>query len=1161
MTSVWNGNSNENERLVSHRLFDKLKPFCIQLSQEVLQPQINESKITSLLTSIVNEMEFESKVATNTEIHFKILPNVADYIFFPISNLLKQSNLNDAITQKILILIGLLIQHCWSYNVNYTLFDQLFSLVLFLSGASNSGSASEIIKEKSIQFQSSTIFVLSQLINSLSKLYFEEKNNRLHFLSSTITLSLDVITSTSSNDQESITLLSQTFELIRSSLLRLNEDQVSIILPGIVSSLAKFTSSNSNINYQLLIQILRLLTYIVTSSFSDDALGSELIVPEIHSLTEIDVVWDDDERTLDGSPQSSDEIRITERDHRNIAWLRATSKQLKITLVTIFKSVLLNSRNRQRWQTRSDLYDTVVNFNTSVLKNCFIALYNEIPPLTLDICSILLYSSSYDEQLDFKIWQLASLVDDAINDNETKSKAYFELVRKKLSSLINNKLSVIVFSTDEDKISMNLIALKFHFAVLMELSRKLDRQFQELNILKHDCLKLLIELTIDHAKISNSSRSLKSSKNSLQITTGNENSNTMDNIELPSYINAKSVKAQHGDNNRQRDFNTHNILTLSRQWSKGPPLTTERIAVGIGSTYLEGKLKNLISFISELKSNQTGTDLEEIESLLDDFDEDTISKGVSLWFATNLAKNGLSKSMSLDVSEFLNIEEPMEVDSEENEVSFLLLVKSLELLNNLNVSELSNIENGQLANQISIISSLETISTVAGTISIDEFRSNVLMDHLLSILQALTFTDKPNIQLQAQKTIQDIVDIYYKGSIQAMIMDNSDYLVDAISLQMSVASNLTPTLPGILMVIVRIAGIQLLETNQLTDILSDMFVILDSYHGYNKLVESFFVVFEALVDQIQNLYLKLSNVLKVENKIENVSQFKPWGMTNKAQLLELLSDKKTIDPMEEYDSNKEYFKRPADKPFSEIGNDSDDEEDNEGTEIQEEEEKWTSPIPKEIYIVLKRIFNYGFVLISQPSFTLKSQIMKTLRLLLPLLCTNYKLLLPMIVSNWPILTTLISGVDSLSTTSRENNSFSREKINLTIESLEFVIEIIQQDFLQGEYFFSRKFQDTWNFVSNHSDLVKNESQTVSEVVSKEIAISEKAIYTLRMSPKLREKLVEFLLTGAQVYEKSIPDVIRYSIIKLCYKLQIPPRFPISRDTLCILEVLKTNVVH
>ena len=63
---------------------------------------------------------------------------------------------------------------------------------------------------------------------------------------------------------------------------------------------------------------------------------------------------------------------------------------------------------------------------------------------------------------------------------------------------------------------------------------------------------------------------------------------------------------------------------------------------------------------------------------------------------------------------------------------------------------------------------------------------------------------------------------------------------------------------------------------------------------------------------------------------------------------------------------------------------------------------------------------------------------------------------------------------------------------------------------------------------------------------KQLVVSEKAIYTFRNYPLLKTSLVTFLITGVQNYEKMIPDIHRFEIIKLCYELQIPQSIPLSR---------------
>ncbi|CCG22709.1 Tti1 protein [Candida orthopsilosis Co 90-125] len=1139
-----------DKRVFSQLIFQKVKPFCIQLTQEALTSSFNEAKVVSLLTSIEEELKLVDS-DNQVQLDFLLLPNVADYIFFPISNLLKKPELSDAIVQHILSIIGYLVEHCWKFNVNYSLFDQLFPLVLFLiEGDSRRKSGG--VGAKPLQFKRSSVYALNEIVYSLQMSYFQETVKRLHFSSRSISLALEILNSTKASDQETVGLLVDSCRLVQSLLSKLDSDKKSTILPGVVSGITNFVTSNSSLNYRLFIQILRLLSSIICTSFNDKDLHAELKLEAVANISDLQTVWDDDERTLDGSEKS--DISIQEHGHRTMSWLMATSKQLKITLVILFRSLLLSSRNKDRLRTRTELADEVLDFVTSVMGTCFVSLYAEFVPLALDICAILVFASSWENGDSYtKIWEICTRIMEVIDTDDSKCNAYYEVVRGKLSSLIDNKLSFIVFSADEDKVSLNLNAIELHFAMLSQLSWKNGDGSNDVQSLRKRCLRLLSEMAVDHVRLENSQ---KPNAPAFSLSVDDGLSNQLDNIELPGHINARNVKKVSKPSSTSRISYTHQLQLISSQWSQNTLSPENDLTIGLGSKVLESNLYSIVSFLSKLKYKGGGKlELSDLEDILEDSgNSSALEKGVVLWFASHFAKNGLQKSHDFDPTEFMNFESSdliMDDTSNANEATYLLLVRAEGILDDFydKSGEFTNMEE-----EVAYISAIDAIGCVVGTIPLTSFRSDVLMDYLLCLFQALTLTDKPRIQSKAQKTLKSIVDCYYEGSATGMIMDNVDYLIDAISLQMTVASNLTPSLPGILIILIRITGVQLLESNQLFDIFSDIFVILDSYHGYNQLVEGFFVVFEVLVEQIKQRFLE--NGTTIEDCNTNESQFKPWGMACQEQLIHFLSDKSYVDPLGGFDSEKEYFQRTEDKPFDEMGDDSDDEVDEDDSKASEEE-PWISPIPKPVYEVLKRIFTYGFTLISQPSYTLKAQIIKTLRLIFPLLCTNYKLLLPMMASNWSVLITLITASNSLSTAESVRTTLSREQINITIESLKFVTEILHRDRDQQEYFFSRKFQETWSFISNHSELL---SKPLKQEHSTEVVVAEKAIATFKSFPILKESLVEFLIAGAQNYEKTIPDLTRFELIRLCYILEIPRSLELTRDTQCVLEVLKTRPI-
>ena len=1239
---------NDYASKISQRLFELVKPFCTELSQQTSlnQTSFNESRVLSLLVSIetawrqFNEEMEKGNVVNNVE-SLAIAPKLADYIFFPISSLLKQPLLSDSLVQHILAIIDLLIQYCWKFDANYALMDQLLPLVLFLSGAIANKQTSNI-GGKSLQFKLVAINTLSGLANILGQSYFEASGKRLHFLSDSLSLSLDVITSTKAADLESIEVLNLALDLILLLLKRLSPEQVSMILPGLTSSIAKFVSLNSSNSFKVMVKILHILGMVITQSFNDTQLNAQLEVESEdgeneESLLNMEVNWDDDISTIDASSLLANEergIHITEKDQRTMSWLKATSKQLRMSLIVVFKTMLLNPTSRSRLNSKPELSELVITFIANILQSSFVSLFLEVTPLMLDLCVVLLHASLYEfEECNEKIWQVVENIrlsfdngnhnnnnnnsnsnnSDHNHNTNAKTRALRELVKSKLDDLLDNKLSQLVFSTDEDKIAMTVMAIKFYFPLFLELSRR-DRQLlDEVVSLKKQCLRVLLQNTVEHVKYETTKR--PKSNFQLNISAGhiqNKELNLLDSIELPGYINARNVKVQDQKVSKPKDLvSSHDLQLLARQWetraSTDLDVRSDESYIDIKSPYLETCLKLLIKFLSELKDGSEVLDI--LEQVFEDSDlsftssfsldsQSSLSQGIALWFAGLYATNSFSKNSYFDTSEFLNFGDAMDTDTEddantteeENESAYLMLMKAKEVLDEHALHQSNPFSSSSSSLSMSMassfelahVSALEAIRLAAGCLLQDQYRTDVLMQYLLAILQCLTLVDYPRIQGQAHKTLQTILNIYYSGSMVEMIIDNLDYLIDSISMQMSVASNLTPALPGILMIIIKIAGVQLLQSNQLTDVLSDMFVLLDSYHTYNKLAETFFFVFETLVDQIKQCYIP--ETLHIEDQYFNNSktQFNPWGMTTKEEMIAFI-EKTEIDPYGIYESEKEYFTRPGDKPFSEMRNDSDDEEEEEEEEgddgntnetegnthdhdSQEAKEKdvWISPIPKESYEVLKRIFKYGFTLLTQPLFSLKFQIVKTLRLIYPLLCTDYKLVLPIVTAHWPVLTSLVTGATSLSIFSllldENDKKFPKEKVYVTVESLKFATEIINYDLSYKEYFFSRKYEETLEFILKHSHLANLKARSSNNnnhgsVDNKTLVVSEKAIYMFRMYPQLKEALIEFLLTGVQCYGKTISDLTRLEVIQLCFKLGIPQTFKLSRDTSCVLEVV------
>lgn len=1161
MSTSLDSSMSRNIEELSQLLFVKIKPLCVQLSQEVAGPTLNVNRIASLVAAVQNCLQMHLKDNQDECKIYRISESIADYIFFPFSSLLRQPQLDDSIIHHFLSVLGFLMEYAWSFNVKYQLIDQLFPLIIFLSARDMKTSPSQISK-KSLEFKDSVCYALSVITKLVDQDYFQalDQDKRLIFLSNTVSILLDTITATTPDSQESIKVIIQSLKTVSRLANNLSPNRQSQILPGIVSSVTNFVIKNPNLNHRIIICILSLLSSLISNSFNDKELNSKLDLFEPTDLTDVATQWNET-----GDVNHDDfniSISTTESEHRTLSWTKATSKQLKLALVLMFKTMLLDSRNRQRWRTKTSLYDSVVGFIRNIVQSSFITLFLDFAPLTIDVLAILTFVSSYDDDKENIAKQHLlsdSIFASVLSEDYTLESTFYLLVQSKLSDLVSNKLPSLMLSTDEDKISMNIIAIQFHFILLTDLTRRKPSAVQVAHSLRMECISQLHRHLIEGYEMEHVKRPVASFRLDKPSLETESQTVTLDSIELPGYINTRNIVKQQMSTNKKAKPYLHNLQLIASQWNEADVRTYDKMAImGISSHFIETKVKLLIVFLSSLKidtENDTLHDLEDVIEIKSSQDE-LLNEGMSLWMASNYLR-GCSKVIEtddgFDPDEFLILEDEHKtsIDHDNNlEQSYLILAKAEDLISTLSEKSQDQLKHSSI---VAFTAALDAVDAVVGTIDKDSFQEDFLMDYLLTLFQALTYNDFPQIQLQARVTLSSVLTTYYDNSMKSLIMDNLDYLINSISLQMSVAGSLTPMLPGILLIIVKICGIQLLESNQLNDILTEMFVILDAYHGYNTIVESFFIVFESLIEQVRGRY---DSTPEIEHGGSvNRSPFKPWGITNAEQLLNLISSAdRSVDPFDGYDSNTEYFKRPGDVPFSDTPSDSDDED--ESANEEEPETPWPSLLPKKIYFILQQIFNYGFILLSQPSYSLKSQIIKTLRQIFPLLCTNFKLVLPLITNNWPLITTLICGTETLSTINIMTGRATTEDTSLIVQSLEFATEILTQDSTHEEFFFGRKFQETWDFLANHSRLVPKELSHPKSSQEKLVTLSSRSLSSLRINIKLRTSLVKFLITGLQNYERIIPVIIRHRIVELCYHLQIPEDVVLTRDTKGILEILR-----
>lgn len=1155
-------------RQLSLSLFTDIKPTCVELSELALRENPSKSDDASLVFKL---RELISKITKHHRDHgpdnYVLSTKMADYIFFPISSILKRPNLSPDVTRCILDIISALTEYSWSHNLDVNLLDLLCPLVIYLCGGSSiqNKKASDIV-DKDLQLRLAAAKCLLSLIKSFPRNYFTEPSSgpkRLSILGDTTTILLDILGTLDSTSEESVVTILKTLLWLYST--RVNAEQTSLVFPGVISKVINFSSTTKNLHSSTLITVLSVLGTFISKVFGDSglrvSLTEESSTLDLHSLKQL-LEAPSNTGFRDHLPIQTS-LESAQVDHRNQAWLNATSKQLKLSILTFMKTLLFSPSSKNRIANNQKLRDEIFEFVGQIVRTCFKSLFNEVVMSSFDILSAVIYICAADQEdsVGEELFDRANFIFVVLSRLDAEL-LYLRLLIK-TDDLIANQLKSILLSANEEKIGLYSTAVKLHLFVLQALQSNLSKNPDQLSRIKGRLLQTLKEESVQNIWAGDSSAKKANKNELLDMLSGegpkHEPTNTVDGVELPPHINAKKLgKVKKEEQTLAPVSNTMALKNVSVEMDDVEVQGGEtQIFASVYSSSAEKHILGLLKFIGSL----TSSSLEElIEQLINNAPEDlsdpteiTLEKTVSLWMSNALYSTTESKDSQddeFDMDEFLDLDEESEKTTiSDEEVSYLLLEKAQEqifeakraIFDNLNDTNIRKHRIYEMAYSVA----LESIGLLACRLTKEDFQSDVLMEYLHPLLEALTFPADSQAHIQAKRSLWSIVQNYYDGSLEKLIVDNADYLVDSLSLSLSVASTLTPSLPGILLVVLKISGVKLLQANQLQDVLSEMFIVIDSYHGYSALVESFFHVFEEIVKKTKQIYKKeLSDDTKL-NETYSVSTYKPCGLKSRSQMLQLIDDSyKQIDPFADYDPEKEYFKRKPGVPFKEQEVDSDDEDEmEEDSKPEEEKEKWTSPIPHNLYKSIQQIFTYGLQLLSHPSVKVRIQVLRVLREAYVLMSTSYKTLMPLLAQYWPLLLVLTTGSRTMSENTTEETTHTQQQ--LMGPALEFVIEIFRED-IKHESFMASRFLDMWEFMKKKSPLV-----TDSTLISRDTAVVRSGY-----PPQLLALCSKMLIIGMNNYGRRVPDLVAHDMVRLCLQLGIDEKQDLSIDVKNHIWVLR-----
>lgn len=1033
--------------------FEALRPLCIDLSRLAFQPKesFNPHSI-ELLEALKN---VESKLASYDTERFS--PKLADYIFLPISSLLKQVSLGESQTEYLLLIISHLMRLCWATNGTFAkeLAQQLLPLITFLISPTKENQSSV---KKSLEHKSAGCRTLYQFMKSLNeqsykRQFFSPSNSfNLPSLGHCITILLDILEQTPEDHQVQLLVLDALLLLYQNIID--DGEILSLVLPGNVSSCCKVLSiPGLNVNYKVIVKTLHVLGTLLQIVYDDLSLN----VQE-RKLTNIkELQYSDCEN---GTQVNFNDILIDElqlgsiKRHRDTAWLKATSAQVKRALQSVIPK-LLKRNNRE-------ISAAMADFISGLLSRCSKSLHN---------CEDILISTLVNLKMDPKS-QLSSHLNT-------------------LQDIINNKvlkLNDMIYFED----GKALASLAFALEALCEYDT------ENHDVLMEDiCRSLLesLESTVEQSYLkSREDKIFEQSSN--VILTSNFDRDLREVIHTPA---------------------------IYSRLSKDMENTLGKFIAVLGTLACkENKFDNLCDMLLSEPVCKTMT-----------------RKTLALWISSWLIKC-LQKQTITGTNDYLNFGEAVEYN---NEVCYNVLEFCSDLAQEVTISAEGNTLSRQGETALSVVLfSMEAVCTVMQS----DF-STELIDYLYIAIDSLA-SSSPVVRHFAQSCALVIAHELYDDSLRDMILDNVDYLAEAISARLN--SGMTERVSTVFMVICKIAGYEVIE--RFRDVLETIFKLLDYYHGYDAMCLQFFELFEVIVLEMKKRYLSSNDSHpKLNDENSNKGSFAPWGMVNIQHVLSIMDKETTVEEEGDKNSNKEY---DAAKNFQEyfdskIGKaDSDDEEENDEEEPmntgdkdegKSEEVLWVSPIPRASYKILLQICNYGDRLLTHRSKSLRVQILHVTKSIVPMLATQYESLLPQVAQIWDGL--LECSLDS--------------DYAIVKPACDCLHEVIRW----SGNFIMKRFMELWKTWEQRSKLLR-ELKVGS--CNEALTIDPKALIQHRKFPTVTKNallsLCGVLMEGIAVTGLLLPDSTVKEMIFCC--LQVLPAEAICENSLAVADVVY-GIVH
>jgi hypothetical protein len=346
-----------------NQAFQKLKPACIAVSQAILSLNGPESSVSDLASKLVTLQQIiKSFPASNNPLDEKL----ADYIFFPLSHVLKFSQkVSLQCLETTLEILAVLIEHGWRQKIRPQLATQIWILCTLLASEKPTGLASTETTPELRTAALNSLKCLFHAFDAEAKKKLQGEQN-VPQVGQTISTTLDALVGIADPRVQiaAVDALEALIHCIDDGVYE--HEMLAGFLPGIVSKLTRVLKpqTKQRRDHVVLVKCLRLLELILTNIFNEETYGA---------LT----AWSKRDEARTTSTETASRKSILDQ-----AWYEAAAVQIKAALISI-----LRLREHERDDVRSALAElclVLLNECQNSLPNCTVMAMETLTALSID---------------------------------------------------------------------------------------------------------------------------------------------------------------------------------------------------------------------------------------------------------------------------------------------------------------------------------------------------------------------------------------------------------------------------------------------------------------------------------------------------------------------------------------------------------------------------------------------------------------------------------------------------------------------------------------------------------------------------------------------------------------------------------------------------------